>query len=137
MRSRVDSRVAELAEANVLPNVTKYVEDLCLQETNRWGEATGKPVTFIEYLVARAEAYLREEVNFEGKTRAEAHGYSWQKAQTRITHLVHQHLQYSIDSAMKDAISTANSALTDGIAETCRIKLREIAKNLKVNVKVK
>jgi hypothetical protein len=93
-------------------------------------------MTFIEYLVARAEAYLREDVNFDGKSKDEHSGYSWSKSQTRIVWLVNKHLQYSIESAMKDAVKTINDAVTEGLEKTVKVKLEEIAKGLKVNLKM-
>jgi hypothetical protein len=134
---RVDTAIDEIAARNVLPNVAQYVEVLVLQETNRWGERTGKPQTFVEYLVARAESYLTEEVNYEGKTKAETQtrGFSWQGAQTRVAHMVHEHLHHSIKLAMEKALQSANSQIIKGLRETVEIKLAEIAAKLRVEVK--
>ena len=132
---RVNAAVEEIAGRHVLPNVAAYVETLCLQETNKWGEKVGKPVTFTEYLVQRAEAYLREEVNYAGKTRGED-SYSWTKASTRVAHLVHEHLKYSIEAAMKEALKSANSKIVGGIEEAVKIKLAEVAASLKVETKI-
>lgn len=135
IRDAVSEKIDALASAHVLPNVNKYIEELTLCETNKWGQKTGTPVTFIEYLVQRAEAYLREDVNYEGKSRAEtSSSYSWSKSQTRITHMVNAHLHYSIESAMKTAVSAANSAIVNGINDTVKIKLSELAANLKMSV---
>lgn len=133
-KEHIDQTVAAVALRHVLPNITKYIEELTLQETNRWGEKKGKELTFTEYLVARAEAYLSEKVSYAGKTKAEAGQYSWRGEQTRITHLVHQHLHHNIETAMKGAAKTVNDALADGIAETVKIKLGEIQKSLRVKV---
>lgn len=132
---QIDAKVAELAEKHVLPNVSLYVETLVLQETNKWGEKIGKPVTFIEYLVQRAAAYLKENVDFEGKGRDEKDSYLWKGTQTRLTHLVHRHLHYSIETAMKNALTVANGAIATGIAETAKLKLDELSKSLRVEVK--
>ena len=130
----IEERVSAFCEKHILPNVTRYVENVCLQETNKWGEKQGVPLTFKEYLVARAEHYLTEEVNFEGKAK-DARNYNWSKTQTRISYLVHQHLHYSIAQAMKEAIATANKAIVGGLEETVKIKLAEVAEKLQVNVK--
>ncbi len=135
VKAAIDAKVSEIAEKHVLPLTESYIENLTLQETNRWGEAQGKRATFIEYLIGRAENYLREEVDYEGKTKAEANGYSWSKHQTRLTHLVHRHLHHAIDSAMKQAIANANAVIVGGIEQTVKIKLGEIAQKLKVEVK--
>jgi hypothetical protein len=137
VKAAIDNKVADLAEKHVLPLTASVIENLTLQQTNRWGEKTGAPVTFIEYLIQRAEHYLREDVNYEGKSKDEAGSYSWNKSQTRLTYLVNQHLHYSIDTAMKQAIANANAVIVGGIQETVKIKLGEIAQQLKVEVKTR
>ena len=137
VKEKVDASVEAIAARNVLPNVEAYIESLVLQETNRWGEKTGEPKTFTEYLVDRAENYLTEKVDFRGKTKAEDNGYSWKGAQSRISHMVHEHLHYRIEQAMNEAMKSANKAIVGGIEETVRLKLREVSDALKIEVKGK
>ncbi len=132
--ARIDEAVDQIAAKNVLPNIAEYIENLCLQQTNKWGEAKGKKLTFIEYLIERAEAYLTEKVSYDGKAKGEDH-FSWTGTQTRVTYLVNKHLQYSIETAMKAALKDANSAIVEGLEETIKIKLNEVRKKLKVTVK--
>jgi len=134
---RIVAEIDKIAKKHVLPNVAKYIEALCLQETNKWGEAKKEKITFVEYLVKKAEEYLREEVNFEGKSKSQSDSYNWKSTQTRIAHLVHQHLQYNIENAMKEAVKNANAVIVGGLEETVKIKLAEIANQLKVEVKTK
>lgn len=135
---RIDEKVAELVDKHVLPNVAAHIETLTLTETNRWGEKVGKPMTFIEYLVARADAYMREEVDYEGKAKDERDSFSSTRGtQTRIAHMIHRHLHYSIESAMKEALANANSSIVAGLAETVKLKLNEISNKLKVQVTTK
>ena len=133
VRVRLDEAVVAIAGKNVLPHIPEYVENLCLQETNRWGEKTGQPVTFTEYLVQRAEAYLTEQVDFSGKAKGQD-SYSWKGTQTRLTHIVHQHLHYSIETAMKQAVAEANKVIGVGLQEAVRLKLQEVVEKLQVNV---
>lgn len=135
VKETINTSINELAEKYVLPNVAQYIENLTLQATNKWGEKVGEPVTFIEYLTQRAEAYMQEKVDFQGKSKDENNGYSFNGTQTRITHLVHQHLHYSIETAMKQALAIANSSIASGIQETVKLKLDELSKNLSVQVK--
>ena len=135
IKQHIDKTINALAEKHILPNVSSYIENLTLQTTNQWGEKKGAPVTFIEYLTQRAEDYMQEKVNFEGKSKAESGGYSWSGTQTRITHLVHQHLHYSIENAMKDALKVATSSIAVGLQETVKVKLAEVSQKLKVEVK--
>ena len=137
IKERIDAEITRIAEAHVLPNLTDKIENLIIQETNQYGEKVGKPTTFIEYLIGRAETYLTEKVDHDGKSKGEAGSYGWTGAQTRVTHIVHRHLQHSIAIAMQDAVKNANKLLVEGLQETARIKLGEIAASLKVNVAVR
>lgn len=132
---KVNAAVETIAGRHVLPNVAAYVEALCLQETNKWGEKRGAPVTFVEYLVQRAEAYLTEPVDYAGKPKSGGE-YHWKASQTRVSHLVHEHLQYSIQQAMTRALKDANSAIVGGIEEAVKIKLNQVADSLKVVAKI-
>lgn len=133
--AHIDERIDAIAAEHVLPNVTKYLEDLCLQETNQWGEAKGESYTFVEYLVKRAEHYMREEVDFQGNPKGRD-SYSWKKQGTRLAHLLHHHLHYNIENAMKDAFKDANGEIVKAIQETVKIKLADMAGKFKVNTKV-
>ena len=135
MLARVDAAVAEIAGKHVRPNVAAYIETLCLQATNQWGEKRGSPITFVEYLIAKADAFLREEVNYQGKVRGED-SYSWKSSGTRIAWMVHEHLQYSIQQAMTAALATANASIVGGLNEAIKIKLAEVAASLKVTTKI-
>jgi hypothetical protein len=136
IQKRIDAAISALAAKHVLPNVSSHIENLVLQETTKWGEKVGKPVTFIEYLTQRADDYMREEVNFEGKVKGQD-SYQWRAAGTRIATMVDKHLQYSIESAMKKALENANSSIVGGIQGAVKIKLAEVAAQLKVEVKTK
>ena len=133
VRERIDAAVENLAAKHILPGVTKYIENLCLEETNKWGEKKGTKLTFIEYLVARADFWMREEVNFQGKTR-EQDSYSWQASGTRIARMVHEHLHYSIESAMKKALENANSSIKGGLEAAVKVALENAQNALKINV---
>lgn len=134
IKKRIDETINALAEKHVLPNVAEYIENLTIQQTNEWGEKRGESITFIEYLTKRAQAYMQEKVNHEGKTKDENGSYSWNAKQTRITHLVEKHLHFSIEKAMKESLSIATGEIAKGIHETTRLKLNEIAASLKVGV---
>jgi len=131
-RKRVDEKVQAIADAHILPFVGERIENMTLQQTNKWGEKVGESITFVEYLVKRADAYLTEPVNYEGKGKEEAGGYSWSGSQSRITYMINKHLQYSIETAMKNAVSQVNSALSKGLQETVKMKIDEIVSSLKI-----
>lgn len=130
---RVEHEVTKLGDEHVLPKVDEMIEGIALQRTNEWGEKVGKPKTFIEYLIERAEAWMVEDVNFEGKTRGQD-SYCWNKNTTRIAYMIDRHLQYAIESAMKKALEDANSKIVGGIEEACRMQLAELSKMMSVSV---
>lgn len=134
---QVDKAVGEVVEIHILPNARQYVESICLQETNRWGEKKGNSVTFVEYLVKKAEEYLTEDVDSNGKNQKESQSSYWCKSQSRISHLVHSHLHYRIETAMQQAVKGVNEAFVGGLESTVRIKLEEILAKMKVNVVTK
>lgn len=134
----IDVNIQALAKKHVLPGVAKMVKEASLQETNKWGEKKGEKITFIEYLVLKAEHYMHEEVDYEGRTKGQkGNCYSWTKEGTRVAHMVHEHLRWSIEKAMKQALDNANSTIVGGLEKAVKIKLDEIAKSLKVRVSTK
>lgn len=137
VKERISAAVTEIAERELLPRVTQTVESIVLQETTKWGEKKGEPVTFTQYLVQRAEDYIREEVDWNGKSKAEAGSYTWSKGTTRISFLIHQHLQLRIEAAVKEALSVANAAIAGGLQDAVKIKLEEVVKGLKIAVTTK
>lgn len=134
----IDSRIEAMAEKHVLPLVSTMVENISLQATNEWGQPKSPPLTFIEYLIKRAEAYLSEKVDSSGKTKADQRYPSdFRENQTRVTFLIHSHLANAIETAMKTAIDGANKNFIVGLHETVRLKLNEIAAQMKVTVTAK
>ncbi|TXH43920.1 MAG: hypothetical protein E6Q97_33490 [Desulfurellales bacterium] len=135
IKELIDAKVAALAEQHVLPKVGDFIENLTLQETNKWGEKTGQTLTFIEYLVQRADAYMREEVDRNGKSKSED-SYSWSRHSTRLSYAIDSHLQHHMESAMRKALADANASIAGGITAAVKLSLEQILINLKVGVQV-
>lgn len=134
VKVQIDGKIAALAEQHVLPRVSEMIENLTLQATNNWGEKTGAPVTFIEYLTQRADAYMQEPVNHNGKTKTED-SYSWSKSTSRVAYLINSHLHYSIETAMKNALANANSSIAKGLEDAVKTALQSATAKLNVTVK--
>ncbi|MBX3504469.1 MAG: hypothetical protein KF895_03245 [Parvibaculum sp.] len=137
VKARLDALVNEMGEKHVLPRVTEMVENMVLQETNRWGEKVGQPVTFIEYMTQRADAWLREDVDFQGNTKDASGWSSFRKSGTRVQYMIDQHLQYTVRTAMENAVKNANQSIVGGLKQAVSIALDEVAAKLKVEVKTK
>lgn len=136
IKDHVDAKFRELADSVVLPKLDERIENLVLQQTNGWGEKKGEPVTLTEYIVQRAEAYMQEPINFQGKTR-EQDSYNWKAAGPRIAYAVDRHIQYSIEAAMKQILADANNQLVSGIKGAVEAKLSELKGSLQVTAKIK
>jgi len=133
IKTQVDVEIDKALAAHVIPGVNKMIEDICLVETNKWGEKIGTKLTFIEYLTQRVDAYIREPVNYQGKAKGED-SYSWSASTTRISHSIHEYLKYSIDKAMKQALEKANSSIKVGLEEACKMAINGI--KISVDTKV-
>lgn len=133
VQKRIDDAVKDAGDKYVQPKVGELIESVTLQQTNKWGEKTGTPVTFVEYIVQRAEGYMTETVDSHGKSKAES-DYSWSGTQTRMTQMINQHLHYHIETAMKAILQNANSVLVKGIEGAVKAKLEEMVAKMKVGV---
>ena len=137
VQDKIQATIDKLASKHVLPNVEKYIKELKIQKTNCYGEPKQEPLSFLEYLIQTAENYMTEKVNYDGKSKSQCDSYSWKGEQTRVTHMVHRYLHYSIETAMKNALQNANSQIVKGLEETCKMKLAEISSQLQISVKTK
>ena len=136
IKAAVDAKINSVFDGEIVPRIEEMIDECTLQETNTWGEKRGEPMTFVEYLVNRSDAYLREKVDFSGKTKAQDSGYNWKGCQTRVAFLVHKHLHYSMETFAKQALKDANSTITESLEEAVKIALHGVQERLKVKVTV-
>ena len=134
VQERLDAAVDALAAKYVAPDVETFLEDFTIQETNKWGEKKGEAVTFVEYLTGRADAWLREPVDHNGKTKSED-SFGWRSKTTRIAFMIDKHLQYSISTALKNALDEMNKSVAGGLRKAVEIQLAGILEKIKVDVK--
>jgi hypothetical protein len=135
--TKINEAVIDLGDREIGPRIEELIKSAVLQATNEWGEARSKPVTFKEYLVERAEKYMTEPVNYEGRARNENRFGDWKATSTRVAYIMDKYLSYHIESAMKTALQDANSYIAKGITEAVRIRLDEIVKSIRATVEVK
>jgi hypothetical protein len=134
IKSKIDDAVAALAEKHVIPGLIERVEGICFAETNRWGESSGKTLTFREYLIERTNAWITEKVAHDGSKPDPPYKPG---TQTRLTHIIHEHLHYQISNAVKAALQAFNSQLATSLRDTIALKLQEFQTDLKVTLAVK
>lgn len=132
----IATAVNDIGDKYVMPNLIAKIDTITMEETNSWGEKKGAPMTFREYLIKRAEVYMTEQVDYEGKPKGN-NGYSWKGEQTRVARMVHEHLHYHIENAMKEALKQANSVIVAGLQKTVEMKLKEISEGLSVQLQTR
>ncbi len=125
----VENTVVEHCDKVVQSVIEKGVAEWIIQQTNKYGEKKGGPVTFTEYIVGVASAYLNEKVDYQGK-RSERDPFS-KKAQSRLTYLLSEHLQYKIQTAMKDAVKIVMAEIAPALATTCELKVKEATEQIR------
>lgn len=137
VEKRIDETVSALAEKHLLPRVTQSIETIVLQRTNEWGEKKGEPLTFLQYLTERADAYMMEDVDWEGKPKHQTDSYSWRKYGSRVSTMIDRHLHLTIEAAMKSAVADANSKIARGLLESVKTCLQRAVDGVKVSIDVK
>jgi hypothetical protein len=133
VQAKVDETVTAIADKHIQPLVSTLIENAVFQETNQWGEPKKPPMTFKEYLAVKSETWLREQVNYQGKTRDED-SYNWSAKNTRIAHMVHQHLDYHIKDALTKAFTNLNAQVAGGLEQAVKMQLAGVLKGLNVSV---
>lgn len=137
VRDEVEKAANETVATTFEEFVRGAIENVVLQETNKWGEKRGEPVSLREYLVGRAEAWMTETVNYEGKTKSEDRFGSWHGATTRLGYAIDSYLQYHISSAMKTALADLNSKVSVALTETVKLQLSEVLGKIRTEVKTR
>ena len=129
IKGMIDVVIAKTMTEHVHPRVVQMVEQIKFTKTNEWGERVNPTIpslTFTEYLVDCADSYIREKVDYNGKTKTEAAGYNWSGKTTRISHMIHEHLQYEIARAMEKSLGEVNSSVRNGLEEAVKMALAGI-----------
>jgi len=134
VKEHVDAKMQGLAETHVLPNVSEFIEKLCLEETNKWGEKSGHKWTLTEYMVEKCDRYMLEKVDYEGKTKEQCGSYGFNGKLTRLEWMVSKFLDNRIEEAVKTWMKTAAESLGKSIEETVKGQLSVVTQKLKIAV---
>jgi hypothetical protein len=142
VEAAIKTSVEKIGEEHVYPMADRLITEHIFQKTTTWGEKKGEPLTFVEYLVKRAEEYLVEDVNEKGTSYRETQGHmhsqrDWKSAGPRLVMLVDQTLTKKMRESMNAAAEKINVTLAECLAETAKKELQRIARMLKVEVREK
>lgn len=135
MQKAVDAKIAALAEVHLVPRVGEMIEKANLQKTNGYGEPKSEPMTFIEYIVSRAESYMSEDVNHEGKSKAEMRdSYGWSSSGPRLTVLMKIYIRQTLETHAKNAIKDINAVVAQNMQKAAIEAIAAASKAMKVSV---
>lgn len=136
---RIDARIEEIGNQYVIPRVDDMISGFVLQKTNNWGEKTGKSVTLTEYIVARAEEYASEKVDFNGRSESECRSYhtSFSPYTTRIPYLIDKHIGFAIERMSKEVLSRAFGVASDSLKSAVEVALKDAASKVKISATIK
>jgi hypothetical protein len=139
VQKAVDEKIAALAAIHLVPRVGEMIEQADMRITNRFGEATSAPLTFKEYIAHRAEVYMSEEVDGNGKSKAEleAHNestYNWRSNGPRLTVLMRLYIRETLEKAAKEALNDVNQAIVKSVSKAAQDAIAKAAVAIKVSV---
>jgi len=130
VQASMETVVVKHCDDVVGPILEKGVQDFVIQRTNRFGETKGADITFTEYITSLAKEWLQRSVDYQGNP-VERESYRNEKAQSRLTHLLNEHLHRRIGTAMKDAVATVVKSIAPAIATTCELKVKEATADIR------
>lgn len=135
IQQAVDQKIAAIAAEHILPRVGELIETANMVKTNQWGEAKSPPMSFKEYIAARAEAYMSEDVDLNGKSKAESgDSYNWRSCGPRLTVLMRSYIRDSMENAAKSAVNDINKVIAKNIEKAAKDAIAATAANIKVSV---
>ena len=152
IRRKIDEGINSLALKYVIPNAEALIQNVAMGNTNAWGEPVGPAVGFKEYLAKRAEAYMLEPVDYDGKTKQEGYHSDFKMRSTRLAYMIDHHLHYHVEAAvvqviqlhtqgieqvMQNILKQANNFLVEGIDKAVRANLELLLKSFKAKVDIK
>lgn len=139
----IDAKVAEIVSGECskifAPLIRTKLAEYTFQETNRWGEAQGRSVTFTEFLVKKIEGYMLEEVDSNGRSREEckARSDSFYAKGPRVTVAIRDYFHFAMQECMKQVLQDGANILTEGIEKAAKVALGDIHSRLVAKVEVK
>lgn len=135
VQDAVDQKIAALAAVHLIPRVGEMIEQTNMRKTNQYGEPKGEPMTFKEYIASRAEAYMSEDVNLQGQSKAEAgDSYSWRSCGPRLTVLMRNYIRDTLETHAKAAVTDVNKVIANNIEKAARDAISAATGALKVTV---
>jgi len=137
LADRIDEKITAIAEKSLYPHIDSTIEGFLVQQTNAYGEAKGEAKTFTEYLCGKAEEYLTEPLDNNGRTKEECKrgDHSWYDRDphpSRIVRHVDSYLRGRVEDAMKVATNSVGKVLQEALSKTVTDTLKEMSEKVRV-----
>lgn len=136
VKKRVDAKITEavdsIAEKVMSGDLEEKLESLTFPQTNSYGEPKRDPLTLREFIARRADSYLTEKVDYQGRTGYNASGQD----RIRVVWMLEQFLNERIKEEMTRSLASANAQIANGIAAAVKESLADITRRIKAEVKV-
>jgi len=130
IEERIKKSVTKFCDKFIKPSIEKKIDETILEKTNQWGEKKGEKIGFKEYIIARAEKYLDERVDDQGRDSRDS--YNTRGTSRRIVYMVEDKLTTQIEEALKDGVKLINQSFKDGISATVKDKMEELTKDIQI-----
>ena len=132
---RMDRAVQAAFDATVPSTIDEFVASYKIKQTNEYGEAKGRELSFVEFITERVQGYLLEPVDYQGvsEREAKAKGNSWyqrDKTNNRITHMLNSRLEAAINEGIEKAFKDTKSLLAGGIEAAVLTHLKQFGETL-------
>ena len=134
IQQTVDAKIASIADIHVIPRVGELIESANMVQTNKWGESKSPPMSFKEYIAHRADAYMCEEVDINGRSKGESDGYTWRSCGPRLSVLMRRYIKDSMEVAAKSAVNDINKVIANNIEKASKDAIAATVANLKVSI---
>lgn len=135
LQEAVDKKISDLAAVHLVPRVGEMIEQANLQKTNQYGEKKGDPMTFIEYIASRASTYMSEDVDMNGKSKAESgDSYNWRVSGPRLTVLMRMYIRDTLEAHAKKAVTDVNTVIAKNITKAAQDAITAASTALKVQI---
>lgn len=134
----VDAKIEQIAAELIVPRVGELIEKCDMTLRNRFGEPkTPEPTTFREYIAARAEEYMSEDVNCHGKSKREDDSYGWKRSGPRVLVLMRNYIQSTLEAHAKNAVSDINAVVAAAMTKASAEAIAKVRDGVKVSIAVK
>lgn len=134
IKEEIDKQVNAIFDQHILGKIDELLTKLVIPQTNKYGEPKREPLTLIEYITEKSEAWLEEPVNWKGKSKKEE-AYSWSKDTTRLMYAVNKNLEDVLNRVVNDGAKEVQGAFAEQVKNAVADAVTRLTLSVKTDVK--